>query len=955
MKRYPLFLVLVGLLAAQSVLAQTFAVKGVLRDPLGRTVEDGTYRLTFKLYDVDTGGTAIWSEEHAGAAVQHGVFSVELGKTTSLSGVSFLNTYYLGIAVENEEEMTPRIKLATIPYSLAVQGVENRFPSVGNVGIGNTAPGSKLSVAGDVEISGNRLHVDNGGNVGIGTATPSSKFTVDGDVEISGSRLHVANGGNVGIGTATPGSKFTVDGDVEISGNRLHVASDGNVGIGTDAPGQKLQVDGNIKLGGNGALIFPDGTSFSSAANSGSAGSVANSASALITADADGAGGGEVQLLTGDPAVPRLVVANDGKVGIGTTTPAGQFQVADDLVVDADGKVGIGTTTPLNRLYIDVPDGKDNPNTAGLTILNPNTSADDFATAHLRVQDGGGDAMMTFDVHTVNAWNIGLDNSDEDKFKFSTNWGDLHLSTRMALTQDGLLGINEDSPTNMLHVTLDDGKDTPHVAGLTVLNPNASADDFATAHFNVQDGGGDAMVTFNASGAGKWNIGLDNSDADKLKFSTNWGDLHLSTRMTLTQDGLLGINEDNPANMLQIAVPSGKKTPHTAGLTVDNANASVDDYAIGQFRVRDGGGDAMMAFSIAGGASWNIGLDNSDAEKLKFSTNWGDLHLSTRMTLTQDGDWGLGTDAPQARAHVKGSVSGSGEHLVVFENTAGSGADVLALEIDYATPTGGNNYITFYNNSGSIGAVQGNSSGGVEYKTTSADFAEYMPRLQEEETMEAGDIVGVFAGEVSHRTQGAHYLSAITDQAAMAGNWPGEEEEATYERVSFVGQVRVKVRGPVRAGDYILPSGQDDGVGVAISPARITAAELGRVVGQAWETAEDAGVKRVNAALGLPLTVRTQQARMVESERRNGELQVRVRELETRNAELLGATRKAAQRLEQIEGQNARLRARLEQVEAATGTRMARLEDALKTLEAQISTTGNGGPEAENVGLSMAR
>ena len=94
MKRYPLFLVLVGLLAAQSVLAQTFAVKGVLRDPLGRTVEDGTYRLTFKLYDVDTGGTAIWSEEHAGAAVQHGVFSVELGKTTSLSGVSFLNTYY---------------------------------------------------------------------------------------------------------------------------------------------------------------------------------------------------------------------------------------------------------------------------------------------------------------------------------------------------------------------------------------------------------------------------------------------------------------------------------------------------------------------------------------------------------------------------------------------------------------------------------------------------------------------------------------------------------------------------------------------------------------------------------------------------------------------------------------------------------------------------------------------
>ena len=71
------------------------------------------------------------------------------------------------------------------------------------------------------------------------------------------------------------------------------------------------------------------------------------------------------------------------------------------------------------------------------------------------------------------------------------------------------------------------------------------------------------------------------------------------------------------------------------------------------------------------------------------------------------------------------------------------------------------------------------------------------------------------------------------------------------ERIAFVGQAPVKVRGPVRAGDYILPSGKEDGSGIAVAPSRLSGDDLGRVVGRAWESSDAPGLKRINAVVGL--------------------------------------------------------------------------------------------------------
>jgi hypothetical protein len=113
--------------------AQNISLQGVLRDENRRTVDDGVYEVTFRLYDQSSGGTAIWTDTYNDLQIRHGLFQVNLGEQTSLDGIAFDTTYFVGVQVEGFNEMSPRIQLTIYPYAKAILGQENKFPSVGNV------------------------------------------------------------------------------------------------------------------------------------------------------------------------------------------------------------------------------------------------------------------------------------------------------------------------------------------------------------------------------------------------------------------------------------------------------------------------------------------------------------------------------------------------------------------------------------------------------------------------------------------------------------------------------------------------------------------------------------------------------------------------------------------------------------------------------------------------------
>ena len=216
------------------------------------------------------------------------------------------------------------------------------------------------------------------------------------------------------------------------------------------------------------------------------------------------------------------------------------------------------------------------------------------------------------------------------------------------------------------------------------------------------------------------------------------------------------------------------------------------------------------------------------------------------------GNVGIGTLAPSTRLHVLDTVSSG--HITIIENrNSGSNADVLELKLtNRPTPTGGNNYLSFRRGDGLFaGQIDGNGIGGVSYKSTGSDFAEWLPRLDSQERIEAGDIVGVFEGRISRKTAGANQIMVISTAPIVLGNSPPESEEHLYEKVAFVGQAPVKVRGPVKAGDYIVPSRLNDGTGVAISAPEMKLSDFGRIVGRAWESSDREEVKLIKAVVGL--------------------------------------------------------------------------------------------------------
>lgn len=141
---------------------------------------------------------------------------------------------------------------------------------------------------------------------------------------------------------------------------------------------------------------------------------------------------------------------------------------------------------------------------------------------------------------------------------------------------------------------------------------------------------------------------------------------------------------------------------------------------------------------------------------------------------------------------------------------------------------------------------------GVSYASGAGDYAEYLLRINPEEKMSYGDIVGLYGGKISKNTKGAQRIMVISYKPAVLGALPQPNEEKNYEKVAFMGQVLVKVFGIVNVGDYIVPSGNNDGLGVAISPENLTSEDIKNIVGIAWDSSESQyGFKLINVAVGI--------------------------------------------------------------------------------------------------------
>ena len=90
-------------------------VQGRLTDAGGAPL-NGTYTMTFRLYDIDTGGTALCSQTHS-VVVQNGLFNSYLDNCyNDIWGQKL----WFSVQVGSDPEMTPRQVIFPVPYALSL-------------------------------------------------------------------------------------------------------------------------------------------------------------------------------------------------------------------------------------------------------------------------------------------------------------------------------------------------------------------------------------------------------------------------------------------------------------------------------------------------------------------------------------------------------------------------------------------------------------------------------------------------------------------------------------------------------------------------------------------------------------------------------------------------------------------------------------------------------------------
>ena len=225
---------------------------------------------------------------------------------------------------------------SNLPFALYTAGTERlRIDSSGNVGIGTTSPSGRLSVSSGsaAQYASFNSNAANGGYLTI-----ESSGTVHGDI---GTAAQLVSGGSASdFGINARGLRNLVLGTN--NAERLRIDSSGNVGIGTTSPAARLHILG----AGATSYDYVDGHTVgqalylqSTGGASGDGGQILFGATQGVFAGIKGFisnGSGPAGSLvfqtrfTSGNVLGRLIILDNGNVGIGTMFPSAQLELSTD-------------------------------------------------------------------------------------------------------------------------------------------------------------------------------------------------------------------------------------------------------------------------------------------------------------------------------------------------------------------------------------------------------------------------------------------------------------------------------------------------------------------------------------------------------------------------------------------------------------------------------------------------
>jgi hypothetical protein len=593
---------------------------------------------------------------------------------------------------------------------------------------------------------------------------------------------------------------------------------------------------------------------------------------------------------------PRLYIKSTGNVGIGTIAPGAKLDVRGPFgistgglkVIHDNGTQGLEfgyagikktATNTAKNLYIDGADGGGNllletiaGGSVGIGTTTPSAKLEvSGGRVEFAMNTEAGPAQGTGVLEIANSLRFDSDeiitNSDTTLFLQHNNNGDLRVdsTTFVVDASANRVGVGTRWPSQKLEVA-GNVKATKFIGDGSELTNLASGKWLGTGKIYYNGG----------------NVGIGASSPGQK--------LHVSGNSLVTGKTYIGSTDTYFYRDLANRIA----TPDT--FYVQSASPNTYLYSANTY-LGAGSGDNIL---LRGNTfKWNQGVIQGDGKVGIGTTAPGqklDVAGNVRATKFFGDGSGLtnlvgGRVSVYDNGRVDITTNRTGYALAVKNNRTAGDADGILVHIADSSPNSGDNYCRFDYSEGTCGEIQGNGSKGVSYTSRAGDYAEWLQKLDVDETFTTGDIVGVFGGKVTKNTSDARKVMVVSIAPIVLGNMPEENEEYLYEKIAFLGQVPVKVTGHVKKDDFIIPSGRGDGTGIAISPENMRIEDYEQVVGRAWSESKVDGLNIVLAMVGENLNGWTKSASehkalISKLDRDNDELKAQYKTVMNENREL---------------------------------------------------------------------
>jgi hypothetical protein len=586
---------------------------------------------------------------------------------------------YATDAIINAQSAGDDVRLNTQSNTVLIATAE------GDVGIGTTSPASTLEIEAPSSANGTELKIT--------SAFGESPKILSFDYVAANTNTSVAQ--IIGFGRPStsggPYMQFKVHTGSTLS-EAMRITSSGEVGIGTTSPAGILEIAGNTDTNSNFLIIRDKDPTAGSARPS------------IRFAKSDGTVLGQLLALDGtnqrlqfsgdNTQDPHLTVYNNGNVGIGTTSPFTNLEVAGSgldsiirlyagggtanirtwemravgvagegllfrqvndannsytnrMIIDTDGNVGIGTITPDSKLHID---------STGEALRFTRSSQETYRLIH-------GTSGLYFTRPNSASLAFGVtQNSDFDIFDTSAN-----VMFR-ADASTGDVGIGTTSPSRPLHV-LFSGDSGARIE---------STDNHSSLYIESHSGKGQ-YIRFSENTADKYWI---NSSGGKLYFRPA-GTGTAANQVIFDSSGNVGIGTTGPSQKLHVVgnttttgvsytdivqtysgssidfrhqdasvvmrvdtsnarVGIGVAIP-TSPLTIKSNSVSSNDSALTIQGNSNTNAIVKIAEKATDGARFH--MYDGGVEKIAFYTDGTANHISA-------GNVGIGTTSPSAKLHV---------------------------------------------------------------------------------------------------------------------------------------------------------------------------------------------------------------------------------------------------------------------------------------------------------------